>query len=104
MNFTNQIEEGYLTSKPKKLSSVADVMIGLGSNHSGELPSRFFNVFAEQRDKAPVPRANITALSDHHFASTKLYAVKNSEKTPFAYIYKCVTQIHLKLLDGTNRD
>ncbi len=49
------------TSKPKKLSSLAEVISGAGSNHSGEVPRRFLSVCVDDSVTDPVPLARITA-------------------------------------------
>ncbi len=60
------MKQAQLTSNPKKLSFLAEVITGPGSNHSGEFPSRFRSVRTEDKHSAPVPLAKITACSDHH--------------------------------------
>ena len=51
-----------LTSKPRKLPLEAHVTDGVGSNHSGETPSRFSSVLTEATVTDPVPRTKIRAL------------------------------------------
>lgn len=57
------------TSSPKNPPSLAMLSRGAGPNHSGDAPSRLYNVFALHTVTAPVPRARITAPSDHQLLS-----------------------------------
>ena len=48
------------TSNARNASSYAGVMVGDGSNHSGDAPSKLSRVVADDKHNEPVPRHSIT--------------------------------------------
>jgi hypothetical protein len=63
-----------------KLPMDAHVTDGAGSNHSGDVPSKFCNVFTDATVIAPVPRTKITALAKKQKVINSVKLDQNSNK------------------------